>query len=120
MVDRISIEGLRCFGHHGVEEQEREAGQQFVVDVVCELELTEAAKSDSISDTIDYTELIEDVRRVVEHETHLLLEALAGRIIDVLLERQRIQSVTVAISKPGVAKQLGLETVEVALSRSRS
>jgi dihydroneopterin aldolase len=119
MADRITIRGLRCFGHHGVEAVEREAGQEFLVDVECSLDLSEAAASDSISDTIDYSELISQVREIVESESHLLLERLARRVIEAMLEHSRIDEVTVAISKPGVAEQLGLAEVEVALTGSR-
>jgi dihydroneopterin aldolase len=120
MADRISITGLRAFGHHGVDSLEQEAGQVFLVDVECTLDLSEAAHSDSISDTVDYTEIIGDVRTIVETERYLLLEALAKRIIDALLSRPRIDSVSVAIAKPGVAEGLGLEQVEVALSGRRA
>lgn len=119
MADRISIKGLRCFGHHGVDEPEREAGQEFLVDVECLLDLSEAAASDSISDTVDYAELIAQIREIVETESHLLLEKLAQRIIDAILERPRLGQVTVAISKPGVAEKLGLDKVEVVLTGGR-
>ena len=120
MVDRIAVTGLRAFGHHGVASAEQEAGQVFVVDVHCMLDLSEAAHSDSIADTVDYTEIIGEVRTIVETERYLILEALAKRIIDALLSRPRIDSVSVAIAKPGVAAELGLERVEVALSGRRS
>jgi dihydroneopterin aldolase len=120
MADRISIEGLRAFGHHGLDNSERDAGQVFLVDVACSLDLAQAAESDSIAETIDYTELIEEVRTIVETERYLLLEALARRIIGAMLARPRVEFVSVAISKPAVAEELGLEKVEVALSGRRS
>ncbi len=110
---------MRAFGHHGVENVEREAGQVFVVDVECALDLSQAARSDSIADTVDYSELITEVRTIVESERYLLLEALAQRIIDALLSRPRIEFASVAISKPGVAEQLDLEKVEVSVSGRR-
>ena len=118
--DRISLAGLRCFGKHGVEPEERERGQDFIVDVDCWLDLSKAGRTDSISDTIDYTDLIGQVRSIVEDESHLLLESLAARLVEALLRRSKVSSVSVAISKPAVAERLGLEKVTVVVSGSRS
>jgi dihydroneopterin aldolase len=117
--DRISIKGLRVFGRHGVEPAEREYGQDFLIDLECRLDLSEAARTDLIENTVDYAVLIEAVKRIVETETYFLLEALAKRLIDVILEKPRVESVSLAISKPEVAVQMGLEKVEVRLKRSR-
>lgn len=35
MADRIELRGLTAHGYHGVFEQEKLAGQQFIVDVIC-------------------------------------------------------------------------------------
>ncbi len=43
--DTITLTGLRAYGHHGVFDFERAKGQDFVVDVVLELDLGPAAGS---------------------------------------------------------------------------
>jgi dihydroneopterin aldolase len=118
--DRISIKGLRAFGRHGVEPREREYGQDFLIDLECLLDLSEAAQTDLIENTVDYAELIGVVKLIIETETYFLLEALAKRLIDAILEMPRVESVSVAISKPDVANQVGLEKVEVRMKRSRN
>lgn len=118
--DHISIKGLRVFGRHGVEPREREYGQDFLIDLVCWLDLSEAAQSDLIENTIDYAELIDVVKAIVEKETYFLLEALAKRLIDAILEMPRVESVSVAISKPEVAAHMGLEKAEVRMRMSRN
>ena len=119
MTDRISITGLRAFGRHGVEAREREYGQDFLIDLDCRLDLSEAAQTDLIENTVDYAELIDEVTHIVGTETYFLLEALAGRLIEAILKRPGVESVTVAISKPEVAAQKGLEKAEVRMRRSR-
>jgi dihydroneopterin aldolase len=52
MTDRITLTGLRARGRHGVYDFERERGQDFVVDVVLELDLGPAARSDDMADTV--------------------------------------------------------------------
>jgi dihydroneopterin aldolase len=120
MADRISIRGLRVFGRHGLEARERQYGQDFLIDVDCRLDLSEAAKTDLIENTVDYAGLIDEVKHIVETETYFLLEALAGRLIEAILQKPRVESVTVAVSKPEVAAQTGLEKVEVRMRRSRT
>jgi dihydroneopterin aldolase len=119
MADLISIKGLRVFGRHGVEPSEREYGQDFLIDLECELDMSEAARTDLIENTVDYAVLIDVVKRIVETETYFLLEALARRLIEAVLAKPRVESVSVAISKPEVAAQTGVEKVEVRMGRSR-
>lgn len=107
------------FGRHGVEPGEREYGQDFLIDLECRLDLSEAARTDLIENTVDYSTLISLVKRIVETETYFLLEALAQRLIGAILDEPRVESVSIGISKPEVAAQVGLEKVEVRLKRSR-
>ena len=53
-MDRITIRGIRAYGKHGVFEYERERLAPFDVDVTIELDLTRAAASDELADTMDY------------------------------------------------------------------
>jgi 7,8-dihydroneopterin aldolase/epimerase/oxygenase len=53
-LDRISLEGLRVFGRHGVREHEQRDGQEFVIDAVLWLDTRGAAANDDLSLTVDY------------------------------------------------------------------
>lgn len=63
-LDRIDLTGLRAHAHHGVFAHEREHGQEFIVDVSLGLELETAAKSDDLTDTVDYGALANEVHAV--------------------------------------------------------
>ena len=78
--DRISLTGIPAFGHHGVFAFEREQGQRFVVDLICELDLSAAAANDDLGQTIDYGALAQAVVADVERDPLNLIEALADRI----------------------------------------
>ncbi len=54
MTDRITLKGLRARGRHGVLPTERAEGQDFLVDVVLELDLSAAARDDDLAKTVDY------------------------------------------------------------------
>jgi dihydroneopterin aldolase len=100
-VIRIELKGLEVFGYHGCEDWERRDGQPFLYDV--ELEVGDAALSDRLGDTVDYTLVAALVQRVSDERSSYLLEALAGRIADALLaEFPTVAAVRVRARKPQV------------------
>ena len=54
VADRIELRGLTVRGNHGVFDHERRDGQDFVVDITVWADLEAAAKSDDLTDTLDY------------------------------------------------------------------
>lgn len=118
--DRIELKGLRTFGHHGVLDEERARGQVLVVDVVLELDLAAAAASDALDDTVDYGTLAERLVAAVSQTSFMLLEALAGHLLHLALEDERINAASVTIIKPQVPVTADLDAVAVALRRERS
>lgn len=55
--DKLVLRGLRFHGFHGVKLEEKKLGQKFVIDVDVWLDLSDAGKSDDISDTVSYTDI---------------------------------------------------------------
>jgi dihydroneopterin aldolase len=98
-VDRILMEGMAFFGRHGVFPAERELGARFTVDVELFGDLTAAALSDRLDSTIDYARAYELVKEVVEGDPCHLLEAVAQRIADRLLQLPRVERATVRVQK---------------------
>ena len=56
----VEVRDLRVFGRHGVHEDERERGQDFLFDV--ELEVGERGTSDRLEDAVDYVEVARAVQ----------------------------------------------------------
>ncbi|MBO0871496.1 MAG: dihydroneopterin aldolase, partial [Micromonosporaceae bacterium] len=100
MPGTITLTGLRVHGRHGVYGFEREQGQDFVVDVVLEVDLGPAARSDDVADTVHYGELADRLASVVGGEPVNLIETLAGRLLDACLADQRVAAATVTVHKP--------------------
>ena len=117
--DRITVRGLRAHGHHGVYPEERKAGQTFVVDVVLELDLAPAARSDDVADTVHYGELAKDVVAVVEGDPVQLIETLAGRVAEVCLSRDPVRRVEVTVHKPEAPVGVPFDDVAVTIARAR-
>jgi dihydroneopterin aldolase len=95
----VEIAGLEVFGHHGVGEEERRAGQRFLFDV--ELDTAEPA-GDRIEDAVDYREAIAIVARVSSERQFRLLEALAGAVADAIVAGLPVERVRVRVRKPDV------------------
>jgi dihydroneopterin aldolase len=120
MTDRILLTGLRARGRHGVYGFERVQGQDFVVDVELEIDLTAAAASDDVADTVHYGELAEQLVAIVAGEPVNLIETLAGRLADACLVDTRVVAVTVTVHKPQAPIPHQFGDVAVRLRRSRS
>lgn len=118
--DRIELTGLRSTGFHGVFEFERARGQEFVVDLVLEVDTRAAAASDALDDTVDYGSVASRVHDVVAGEPVDLIETLAQRICDVCLSEERVLAVEVAVHKPQAPVPVPLSDVVVRVRRERS
>jgi dihydroneopterin aldolase len=117
--DRIALTGLRVPGRHGVYDFEREQGQDFVVDVVLELDTRPAAASDDVADTVHYGELASALAEVVAGEPVNLLETLAARLADVCLADPRVHAADVTVHKPHAPIPLAFHDVSVSIRRVR-
>jgi dihydroneopterin aldolase len=99
-LDIIRIEKIRVSGKHGVTEAEREKALPLEVSVELLADLTRAAQSDEIDDTINYSRLHKEIISVVENKSRHLLERLALDIIEAIFVNKRIRQAKVCISKP--------------------
>ena len=86
-MDEISLRGLTFFGRHGVNAEETSLGQRFGVDVTFWMDLTKAAATDRIEDTVSYSAIFKLIRREVEGVPSNLLEHLAGRLVDRIMSQ---------------------------------
>jgi dihydroneopterin aldolase len=116
----IRLSGLTVRGHHGVFAFEREQGQDFVVDVVLELDLARAAASDDVTDTVHYGELAEALVAVVAGEPVDLIETLADRLVTVCLADARVTAATVTVHKPQAPIPHDFADVAVTLRREQA
>ncbi|MEV6842671.1 dihydroneopterin aldolase [Actinoplanes sp. NPDC051411] len=118
--DRIVLTGLRARGRHGVYDFEREQGQDFVVDVVLEIDLDKAAATDDVADTVHYGELAERLVAVITGEPVNLIETLAGRLAEACLSDPRVAAAEVTVHKPQAPIPHDFADVAVTLRRDRS
>lgn len=119
-MDKILISGIRVRGFHGVLAEEREQGQDFLVDCELHINLTNAIKSDDLNKTVNYAEVAELIREIIEGAPVDLIETLAGRIADRILKSfRRIQKVIVTVHKPEAPINVEFLDVAVVVERKR-
>jgi 7,8-dihydroneopterin aldolase/epimerase/oxygenase len=102
----VEVRDLRLFGRHGVHEDERTRGQDFLFDV--ELEVGERGASDRLEDAVDYVEVARAVQEVSDARAYGLLEALASAVADELERRFAPERLRVRVRKPAI-RPAGLE-----------
>lgn len=100
-MDEIILEGLWFYGFHGVLKEENLLGQRFCVHLRLHTDLRQAGETDDLESTINYAQVYELVRLVVEGPTCRLIERLATKIAGaVLAEFSSIQRIEVQVDKP--------------------
>jgi dihydroneopterin aldolase len=93
----VELEGLEIFGRHGAGEEERARGQTFLYDVW--LEVSDAALSDRLEDTVDYVAVAEVVKEISDGREFHLLEALAAAVADAIRQSFAVERVKVRVRK---------------------
>jgi dihydroneopterin aldolase len=120
LTDRIELRGLEVRARHGVYEDERREGQPFLVDLVLTLDLTVPGRTDDLADTVDYGLLAGAVHDVVAGERWDLIERVATRVAEVVLEFDaRIEAVSVTVHKPRAPIPHRFDDVAVTVDRAR-
>lgn len=120
MSDRITLTGLAAVGYHGVFDHERRDGQQFIVDVVVELDIRAAATSDDLAHTVNYADVAARVEDHITGEPVNLIETLAERIAQDVLGMYLVTAVEVTVHKPSAPIPSTFSDVAVTIRRSRS
>ena len=111
----VEVRDLRVFGRHGVHEEERERGQDFLFDV--ELDVGKRGESDRLEDAVDYVAVARAVQEVSDARQYNLLEALATAVADELGRRFSPERVRVRVRKPEI-RPAGLDgTVAATVTR---
>ena len=104
-MDRIWIRDLRVNALVGVYPTERERRQGLILNLQIELDLSNAAVSDRLEDTVNYAEIEAQVAELAANSKFFLIERLAGAVGELVLGRHpAVERVTARVEKPGAAR----------------
>ncbi|HAY42838.1 MAG TPA: hypothetical protein DCY59_04495 [Micrococcaceae bacterium] len=117
-MDRISIDGICATGYHGVFDFEKREGQEFRIDVVLHVDITRAALSDNVADTVDYGAVSQLVVEQIKAGPWDLIEKLGLQIAEAMLGSwPTVATVDVVVHKPQAPIPVPFSDVSVALTR---
>lgn len=120
-MDKIFVNEMEFYGYHGVFPEENKLGQRFKVDLTVELDLKEAGITDNLNQSVNYGELYNTCKNVVEGKSYQLIEAVAENIAaDILGQYPLVQRCTVKIIKPDPPIPGHYRSVAVEIMRERS
>jgi len=116
MNDKICIKNLKIDCEIGAYDEERGRKQPVWFDIELNVNLSKAAESDNLKDTVDYFELTSEIVRIVENSHFHLIEKLANHVADFCLQQKRVVGVQVTLKKPEALKKFGTE-ISIVLKR---
>lgn len=120
----IQITGLRVFAHHGVFDFERQNGQDFFIDASVWLESQSALLSDNLNDTVHYGTLAQAIVENVRAEPVDLIETLAQRLLDLVLNfggpTSPIRRAEITVHKPNAPIPYDFTDVSITVEGTRA
>ncbi|WLR55069.1 dihydroneopterin aldolase [Mesobacillus subterraneus] len=119
-MDKIHVNQMEFYGYHGVFPEETRLGQRFIVDLAVELDLSNAGKSDDLTESINYAELYMVCKDILEGQPFKLVESIAEKIAGTILERfPLVEECHVKVIKPDPPIPGHYKSVAVEITRSR-
>lgn len=118
-MDKILIRGLRVFSYHGVNPEEKEKGQPFVLDITVNADLSRPGATDNLEDTMNYAKISKLAVATMQSEKNNLIERAATRVADAILDEFPAQAVTVLLKKPRAPIAADFDYVAVEITRER-
>jgi FolB domain-containing protein len=110
--DKILIKNLHIRAILGVLERERIEPQDVIVSITACTAPRPTSTQDDITGCVDYAELANAIRALVEGARRFTVEALADDIASLCLSRPGVRKVTVRVEKPAAvpeAESVGVE-----------
>ncbi|MCF8999256.1 dihydroneopterin aldolase [Acinetobacter nectaris] len=118
-MDVILIEGLKVDTVVGCFAWERQIHQPLMLDLTIYYDLSKAAISDDLNDTINYAQICELSAEVIQKTQPKLIEHAAQLVLEKLFETFiGIEKITITIRKPAIIAQAN--SVGIRLERQRN
>jgi dihydroneopterin aldolase len=121
MTDSIFIKGLTLHAYHGVMSHEAKVGQTFAIDIELDIDLSDAARTDKVADTVSYDQVVTRATEAFLGHRFRLIEAAAGSVADTILAAfPRVDRIAVTIHKPHAPVAATFTDVGVRIVRTRA
>ena len=118
-MDKIIIKGARFSCSIGVSVEERSKKQKIVIDVELFLSARKAAKTDNIKYAVNYSEVHDLIKSLVESKKYNLIEAMAENIAEEILNKFPVKKVLVRVKKPEALSNKNVKYAAVEITRNK-
>lgn len=119
-LDKIHVNRMEFYGYHGVFSEETRLGQRFAVDLSVSIDLKKAGETDELEYSVNYADLYQVCKDIVEGQPYKLVEAVAERIAaNILTGFPLISEVAVTVIKPDPPIPGHYRSVAVEITRRR-
>ena len=115
----IKVRNIRLYAYHGCLDEEGKIGSEYRVDLCVKADLSNSAKTDKLSDTVDYVHLNKIVKEEMAVRTKLL-ETVANKILERILKDIVIaKKATVEVSKinPPIGGNVAMVSIKMSKKR---
>jgi dihydroneopterin aldolase len=117
-MDHVFIEGLEIEALIGIYDWERRIRQTLVFDLEMAFDNRVPAATDDIADTLNYKAVSRRLVEYVSQSDFGLVETLAERCAEIVLQEFKVQRLRLKLSKPGAVR--GARAVGVVIERTRA
>lgn len=119
-MDKIAIKGLKIFAYHGVNPEEKQDGQNFIIDMDYYVDVTKACHLDKIDDTVSYAKVVKVITKAFTSNKYDLIERAAQVVCDAVFDAfDGISKIEITLKKPEAPVKADFDYVAVTLIRNR-
>lgn len=119
-MEKIKIKGLEIFAYHGVNPEEKQDGQPFILDITLKADLGKARCSDRLEDTVNYAAVRKVAQAAFTAQKYDLIERAAQAVCDAVLSGfPAVQEITLTLKKPQAPMNAVFDYVAVEIVQQR-
>ena len=119
MLTKMTLKNMTFYGYHGVYSTEKELGQQIEVDVELVGDFTKAGRNDDFDQALNYAEVYNIVKDIVEEQQFNLIESIGTAISDQIAASYDLEKIMVRVRKPHPPVGGFMDAVEFEVSREK-
>ncbi len=113
----IRMINMTFYGFHGASAAEKETGRRFEVDCEIAFDADKAVSTDSLENTINYTDVYRIIEDLMENSRYNLVETLAEKIADKIFSSFAIERLKLKVRKRNPPVPGNIDAFEVETER---
>lgn len=121
MTNTLIIKNLKIFAYHGVNEEEKINGQNFLIDAEIATNKLDGYENDKLENVLNYSKLVKEISAFFKKESYDLIEKAAEETARRLIQNfPQINEINLTVKKPEAPISADFDYVAIKISRKRS